>query len=60
VWVLDGAGRPRAVNVRTGLTDGTYTQLVGGDLQEGAQVIVGTQSGAKALPQTKGGPRFGF
>ncbi len=60
VWVLDNAGRPRAVNVRTGLTDGTYTQLVGADLQEGAQVIVGTQSGAKASPQTKGGPRFGF
>jgi HlyD family secretion protein len=60
VWVLDNAGRPQAVNVRTGLTDGTYTQLVGGDLQQGAQVIVGTQSGAKALPQTKGGPRFGF
>jgi HlyD family secretion protein len=60
VWVLDSAGRPRAVTVRTGLTDGTYTQLVGGDLQEGAQVIVGAQSGAKALPQTKGGPRFGF
>jgi HlyD family secretion protein len=59
VWVLDNTGRPRAVNVRTGLSDGTYTQLVGGDLQEGAQVIVGTQSGAKA-PQTTGGPRFGF
>jgi hypothetical protein len=29
-------------------------------LREGAQVIVGTQSGAKAAPQTKGGPRFGF
>jgi hypothetical protein len=29
-------------------------------LQEGAQVIIGTQSGAKAVPQTKGGPRFGF
>jgi len=60
VWVLDNAGRPQAVNVRTGLTDGTYTQLVGADLREGAQVIVGTQSGAKASPQTKGGPRFGF
>jgi HlyD family secretion protein len=60
VWVLDGAGKPQAVNVRTGLSDGTYTQLVGGDVQEGAQVIVGTQSGAKAPPQTKGGPRFGF
>ena len=60
VWVLDNTGRPRAANVRTGLTDGTYAQLVGGDLQEGAQVIVGTQSGGKALPQTTGGPRFGF
>lgn len=60
VWILDDTGRPRAVNVRTGLTDGTYTQLVGADMQEGAQVIVGTQSGAKASPQTKGGPRFGF
>jgi HlyD family secretion protein len=60
VWILDDTGRPRAVNVRTGLTDGTYTQLVGADMQEDAQVIVGTQSGAKASPQTKGGPRFGF
>jgi HlyD family secretion protein len=60
VWVLDDAGKPRAANVRTGLTDGTYTEVVGGDLQEGAQVIVGTQSGAKAAAQTKGGPRFGF
>ena len=60
VWVLDNAGRPQAVNVRTGLTDGTYTQLVGADLQVGAQVIVGTQSSAKASPQSKGGPRFGF
>jgi len=58
VWVLDNAGRPQAVNVRTGLTDGTYTQLVGADLQVGAQVIVGTQSSAKASPQSKGGPRF--
>jgi HlyD family secretion protein len=60
VWVLDDTGQPRAVTVRTGLTDGTYTELVGGNLPEGAQVIVGTQSGAKARPQAKGGPRFGF
>jgi hypothetical protein len=33
---------------------------VGAVLQEGAQVIVGTQSSAKASPQSKGGPRFGF
>jgi len=60
VWVLDDARKPKPVNVRTGLTDGTYTEIVGGDLPESAQVIVGAQSGAKAPSQTKGGPRFGF
>jgi len=60
VWVLDDARKPKAVNVRTGLTDGTYTEIVGGELPESAQVIVGAQSGAKAPSQTKGGPRFGF
>jgi len=62
VWVLDGNGRPAAVSVRVGLADGTHSELVGGDLQEGAQVIVGTQADAKgrAQQQAKGGPRFGF
>lgn len=41
VWLLDGKGEPKAVNVRLGLTDGTYTELVGGDLKEGVQLIIG-------------------
>jgi len=40
VWLLDGKGEPKAVNVRLGLTDGTYSELVGGDLKEGVQLIV--------------------
>jgi hypothetical protein len=43
------------------LTDGTFTELVSGELQEGSQVIVGTLDSGKGRPaQTKGGPRFGF
>ena len=42
VWVLR-AGRPVAVPVRTGLDDGTYTELAGGGLRSGDPVIVGEQ-----------------
>jgi HlyD family secretion protein len=41
VWALDEEGKPKAVNVRLGLTDGTYTEVVGGVLKEGTQLIVG-------------------
>jgi HlyD family secretion protein len=60
VWVLDDTGRPTAVDVRIGLTDGMHSEIVGGALQEGSQVIVGLQADAKGRTQAKGGPRFGF
>jgi HlyD family secretion protein len=60
VWVLDDTGRPTAVDVRIGLTDGTHSEIVGGALQEGTQVIVGLQADARGRAQAKGGPRFGF
>ena len=59
VWVVDENGKPKAVAVRVGLSDGTYSELVDG-LSEGAQVIVGTQSDGKGASKSKGGPRFGF
>jgi HlyD family secretion protein len=42
VWVLR-AGKPVAVPVRTGLDDGTYTEIEGGALRPGDPVIVGEQ-----------------
>ncbi|MGH8642686.1 MAG: efflux RND transporter periplasmic adaptor subunit [Burkholderiales bacterium] len=60
VWVLDDTGRPTAVDVRIGLTDGMHSEIVGGTLQEGTQVIVGLQADARQRTQAKGGPRFGF
>ena len=39
VWVLD-KGQPAAVRVQSGLTDGTNTEIAGGDLSEGADVII--------------------
>jgi HlyD family secretion protein len=60
VWVADGTGKPKAVSVRVGLTDGTSSELVAGELQEGALVIVGTQDAGKARPPAPKGPGFGF
>jgi len=34
-------GNPQAVPVRLGVTDGAYTEILRGDVQEGAAIIVG-------------------
>ena len=59
VWVLD-RGKPRAVDLRLGLSDGSFTEVVSGELKEGEQVIMGTRADAKGKQQPKGGPRMGF
>jgi HlyD family secretion protein len=64
VWVPDAVtGQPNPVLIRVGLTDGTFSEVVSGELQEGDEVILGSQSDpSKTRPaqkQTKG-PRFGF
>lgn len=42
VYVLaPGSKTPEPVRVRTGITDGTLTEIVGGSLEEGAQVVLG-------------------
>jgi len=42
VYVLD-AGRPRAVAVRPGISDGRVTEIAGGELEAGDAVVVGMQ-----------------
>jgi len=60
VWVLDAAGKPKAVNVRLGLSDGSFSELVGANLKEGAPVIVGTArpAGTRPAQKSSGGPRL--
>lgn len=59
VWILDADGKPKAIAVRTGLSDGTQSELISGELTEGAEVIIGVAE-AKGKAQPSGGPRFGF
>jgi HlyD family secretion protein len=63
VWVPGEDGKPRPVVVRLGLTDGTATEIVSGDLQEGSAVIVGVASEAgkdRTQKSKAAAPRFGF
>lgn len=60
VWVLDEKRQPRAVELRTGLTDGTSTELMPGPLKEGDEVILGTGEAAAGAAKKSGptGPRM--
>ncbi|HKF43131.1 MAG TPA: efflux RND transporter periplasmic adaptor subunit [Thermoanaerobaculia bacterium] len=55
---------PKPVEIKTGITDGRYTQILSGDLKAGDNVIIGLST-AKASTSTPpgagpGGPRRGF
>ena len=54
VYVLE-AGEPKAREVRLGLTDGSSTELLGGGIAEGAEVIVGVADARGAAQQPAGG-----
>jgi HlyD family secretion protein len=49
IWVLRN-GQPAAISVVTGLDDDSFTEIVGGDLKPGDQVITGEQTGGTASP----------
>jgi HlyD family secretion protein len=55
VWVLD-SGKPKAIDVRVGLTDGTATEVSGEGIREGVEVIIGTQGANTGTPAQKGSP----
>jgi len=61
VFVLDNNGQPRMVSVRTGLSDGSMTEMVAGELKQGDQVIAGTaQAGGNGSAPRPSGPRLPF
>jgi len=55
LWLLKD-GKPQALDVRLGLSDGSMTEVSGDGVVEGLEVIVGTQGGAAAPAQKSGGP----
>lgn len=62
IYILDANKKPQPVQIRTGITDGRYTEVVEGNLKEGQDVIVGlatskAESGASGSPFGGGRPR---
>ncbi len=63
VWIVDTDGKPTAVALTLGLSDGTATEVLRGDLKEGQEVITGlAAAGQQNRPgtsgSTPGGPRL--
>jgi len=52
VWVLSKGGKPTPVSIVLGITDGTFSEVISGDLREGMEVIVEETSGKKASAQS--------
>jgi len=56
IWIIGEGDKAKAVEVRLGLTDGSMTEIVSGDLKVGQEVIVGQQAAPKASGMP--GPRL--
>lgn len=54
VYVLDADGKPRAVEVTVGVTNGTMTAITGGNLKAGMNIITGQLSGKKGVSSGTG------
>jgi len=59
IWILENK-KPKHVKISTGISDGKYTEVIAGEISEGQQVIVDTQSAVKKNEQAAGAgaPRF--
>jgi len=57
LWVVSADG-PKPVDIRTGLTDGTSTEITEGPLKEGDEVILGIGEPPAAAKKGASGPRM--
>ncbi len=64
IWVMNAVGKLEPVFVRTGITDGKYTEVTGQSLKDGDQIVMGVTSNNGSAeqarsPLTNQGPRMG-
>ncbi|MDD8030413.1 MAG: efflux RND transporter periplasmic adaptor subunit [Acidobacteriota bacterium] len=55
VWMVDENGKLKVVFVRTGVTDNTYTEILGDSLKEGDEVIVGILTASSNVSSSSSG-----
>jgi len=59
VWVMGADKKPQPRRVKLGITDGTATEVVEGNLQEGEMIIVGQKVAGTANTSSTRAPGFG-
>jgi HlyD family secretion protein len=59
VWTVGPDGKPQAVSVVLGLSDGNSTEVVEGDLKEGQEIIAGLAGAGSAPPRPGAAPGGG-
>jgi HlyD family secretion protein len=52
-WVLIN-NQLKPVRLRLGISDGTYTEIISGELEEGAEVVTGVTLAAQSAASTPG------
>ena len=52
VWVLSPEGKPKPISIVLGITNGTFSEMVSGDLKDGTEVIVEETSNKKGGSQS--------
>ena len=62
IYVLDENGKPKAIDVRTGVSDGALLELLNppAELKEGVEIITGASSSGSTKPAAASGPRAPF
>ncbi len=60
VWVQDENGKLNMVSIRTGVTDNAFTEITGGDIKEGQEVITGESTQATSSSRSSGNLRRGM
>jgi HlyD family secretion protein len=58
LWYLDDTGKPKAVRVKTGISDGQMTEIVSGEIKEGQEVIKSITLSAAEQAAAQGPPRM--
>jgi HlyD family secretion protein len=59
VWRMSASGDPEAVTVQSGISDGSFTEVVGGSLNEGDQIVVGLDTSRGSVRSDQLPPGFG-
>jgi HlyD family secretion protein len=60
VWVQDETGKLKMVSIRTGVTDNVFTEITGGDIKEGQEVITGESTQATSSNRSSSNLRRGM